>query len=169
MCIPTSVFQTSHSTLGYHHSLNTLMSDRASATTSSSNFEVIFEKALKTYKRTSGQGRTVHPLFCQLQACDSPAAIRSILQNQIDQFIQSRSGDERLKNWLNPTINVLYAFSVTLAGGVGVVMAFFMFRRYHPYANPTGFPCRQCDFCWCWCPPFGKCPHHSLVTPHGLT
>ena len=123
-----------------NHSLNTSMSDRASATASSSNFEIFFEKALKTYKRTSGQDRTVHPLFSQLQACDSPAAIRSILQNQIDQFIQSRSGDERLKSWLNPNINVLYAFSATLAGGVGMVMAFFLSRRYHPYADPTGFP-----------------------------
>jgi hypothetical protein len=134
MCIPTSIFQTPH-TLGYHLSLNTSMSDGPPATASSSNFKVIFEKALKTYKKTTGQDRTVHPLFSQLQACDSPAAIRTVLQNQVDQFIQSRSGDERLKTWLNPTINVLYAFSAALAGGVGVVMIFFLSEMTFSYRS----------------------------------
>ena len=98
----------------------------SAAEASSSNFELIFEKALKTYKKTTRQDRTAHPIFTQLQACDTPAAIRAILQNQVDQFIQSRNSDERLKNWLNPTINVLYAFSATFAGSVGLVMPFYL-------------------------------------------
>ncbi|KAH8980416.1 hypothetical protein EDB92DRAFT_1820571 [Lactarius akahatsu] len=57
----------------------------------------------------------------RLQACDSPAAILTILQEQVDQFKQSRSADERLHKWLDPTINVLYAFSQTLGEGVGLV------------------------------------------------
>ena len=97
------------------------MSNTPPITASTSKFKVIFEKALKEYKKTTGQVRSVNPLFSQLQACDSPAAIRTILQGQVDQFIQSRSGDEKLKNWLNPTISVLYAFSATLGGGVGLV------------------------------------------------
>ncbi|KAF8270933.1 hypothetical protein EI94DRAFT_1784474 [Lactarius quietus] len=90
-------------------------------TASSSNFKAIFDKALKAYQKTTKQDLTVHPLASQLQGCDSPAAILTILQNQVDQFIQSRTGDERLKNWLNPTIAVLYAFSATLSAGVGLV------------------------------------------------
>ncbi|KAF8271011.1 hypothetical protein EI94DRAFT_653554 [Lactarius quietus] len=107
MCLFTSAFQTS-------------------PTASSSNFKVIFEKALKSYNKTTGQDRTANPLFNQIQSCNSPAAIRSILQDQVDLFIRSRSGDERLKNWLNPTLNVLYAFSVILGGGVGSVMSFHL-------------------------------------------
>ncbi|KAH9035977.1 hypothetical protein EDB84DRAFT_1203547 [Lactarius hengduanensis] len=80
-------------------------SSKTPATTSSSNFEAIFEKALK------------------LQTCDSPAAILTILQEQVDQFKQSRSADERLHKWLNPTINVLYAFSQTLGEGIGSVFS----------------------------------------------
>jgi hypothetical protein len=114
------------------------MSKTPTLTASPSNFEVIFEKALKAYKKTTKQDRTVHPIFTQLQACNSPAAICTILQDQIDQFIQSRSGDGRLKNWLNPTINVLYAFSATLAGGVGVVMSFYL-----PYRISLLIPIRQ--------------------------
>ena len=91
------------------------------APSSGSNFQVIFENALKGYQKTTRQDLTVNPLFSQLQECDSPAAILTTLQDQVDQFIRSRSGDERLKNWLYPTISVLYAFSATLGGGVGLV------------------------------------------------
>jgi len=90
------------------------------AATSSSNFRVIFDKALKTYKKKTKQDLTAHPLTAQLQACDSPAAILTIIQDQVDQFNRSRSSDERLRKWLNPTINVLYAFSATLGEGVGL-------------------------------------------------
>ena len=92
------------------------------ATASSpSSFGVIFDKALEAYKEKAKEDLTVHPLAAQLQSCDSPAALLTILQDQIDQFSQSRSDDERLKKWLNPTINVLYAFSATLGGGIGSV------------------------------------------------
>jgi len=90
-------------------------------TASSSNFKVIFEKALEAYNRKTKQDIITHPLASQLQACNSPGAILTILQVQVHQFEQSRSGDERLRRWLNPTINVLYAFSATLGEGVGLV------------------------------------------------
>ena len=87
----------------------------------SSNFNAIFTKALKEYTKKTKQDLTAHPLATQLQACDSSAAIVTILQDQIDQFRQSQSGDEKLKKWLSPTINVLYAFSATLGAGLGQV------------------------------------------------
>ncbi|KAH9169628.1 hypothetical protein EDB89DRAFT_1908398 [Lactarius sanguifluus] len=96
-------------------------SSKTPETTSSSNFEVIFEKALKAYNKNTKQDLAAHPLAAQLQTCDSPAAILTILQEQVDQFKQSRSADERLHKWLNPTINVLYAFSQTLGEGIGSV------------------------------------------------
>jgi hypothetical protein len=111
--------------VSHHHScsMNPSLPSNSTlpATASSCNFKVIFEKALTAYKNTTQQDRTVNPLFIQLQACDSPAAIQTILQDQVNQLIRSRSGDERLKNWLDPTINVLYAFSGTLGEGVGLV------------------------------------------------
>jgi hypothetical protein len=90
-------------------------------TESSSNFNVIFEKALKAYKQKTRQDLAAHPLAAQLEACDSPAAILAILQDQVDQFNQSRSSDERLQRWLNPTINVLHSFAETLGEGISLV------------------------------------------------
>jgi len=38
----------------------------------------------------------------------------------VQEFEQSRSIDQRLTKWLDPTVNVLYAFSATLGEGVGL-------------------------------------------------
>lgn len=87
---------------------------------SSSNIEGIFDTALKSYKEKTKKDLKNHDLFKQLETCDSPAAILAVLQ--ASQFDPSRTGgDDRLKKWLVPTINVLYAFSATLGEGVGLV------------------------------------------------
>ncbi|KAH8978162.1 hypothetical protein EDB86DRAFT_3249195 [Lactarius hatsudake] len=115
----------------YHQRLNNLSRLHASSsmpqslatTASASSFKLIFEKALKAYKKKTKKNLITHPLGSQLQACDSAADILKILQNQVDQLEQSRSGDERLQRWIDPTIKVLYAFSATLGEGVGLVFS----------------------------------------------
>ncbi|KAH9016742.1 hypothetical protein EDB85DRAFT_2122515, partial [Lactarius pseudohatsudake] len=89
--------------------------------TSSSNFESIFKTAFKAYKKQTGHDVTSHPLAAWLKTCDSPDAILAVLKAQVEEFDQSRRDDERLTKWLNPTVNVLYAFSATLGEGVGLV------------------------------------------------
>ena len=91
------------------------------ANSSSSPFQAIFEAALKSYQKQTKKDLIKHPLASQLQDCDSTNAILAILQDQIRQFDESHSGDERLTKWLGPTVNVLNAFSATVSGGVGLV------------------------------------------------
>jgi hypothetical protein len=122
----TSAFQPYYLLQSYHHLLNMSLSPASSSktpttATPSSNFNVIFDKALKAYKVKTKQDLATHPLAKQLNLCDSPAAILTILQDQVRHFEKSRSGDERLRRWLGPTINVLYAFTETLGVGVGIV------------------------------------------------
>ncbi|KAI9432197.1 hypothetical protein H4582DRAFT_1821436, partial [Lactarius indigo] len=93
------------------------MSHSPLPTTSSSNFDAIFTTAFKAYKKRTGQDITSHPLAAQLKTCDSPDAILAVLRAQVEEFDQSRRDDERLTKWLNPTVNVLYAFSATLGEG----------------------------------------------------
>ncbi len=62
-----------------------------------------------------------HPLAARLQTCDCPAAILTVLQEQVQELGQSRSNDDRWLKWLDPTVNVLFAFSVTLGAGVSLV------------------------------------------------
>ena len=93
----------------------------ASSSSSSSNFQSILNAALDAYEKKTKRNLLAHPLAAQLQSCDSPTAILSILQDLIGRFDSRRRSDERLTNWLSPTINVLYAFSSTVGQGVGLV------------------------------------------------
>jgi hypothetical protein len=81
----------------------------------------IFDASLQSYNNKTKNKLLDHPLATQLQTCDSPNAVLSVLQDLIQQFDQRRTSDERLNNWLNPTVNVLYTFSATLGEGVGLV------------------------------------------------
>ena len=93
----------------------------ASSSSSSSNFQSVLNAALDAYEKKTKNKLLTHPLAAQLQSCNSPIAILSALQSLIQQFDYLRRSDERLTNWLNPTVNVLYAFSSTLGQGVGLV------------------------------------------------
>jgi len=88
---------------------------------SSSNFQSIFNASLQAYDNKTKNKLLDHPLAAQLQSCNSPNAVLTVLQDLVQQFDQCRTSDERLKNWLDPTVNVLYAFSATLGEGVGLV------------------------------------------------
>ena len=97
------------------------MSQTPTKTAASSNFQAIFQAALKSYQKQTKKDLLAHPLASQLQDCDSTNAILAILQDQVEQFDKSHSGDERLTKWLSPTVNVLNVFSATISGGVSLV------------------------------------------------
>jgi hypothetical protein len=79
------------------------------------------ENALESYKKRTKKDLLAHPLASQLQACDSPATIIAVLQQQVQELDQSRSSDDRWSKWLGPTVNILYSLSETLGEGVGLV------------------------------------------------
>ena len=97
------------------------MSQAHPTPSSSTNFQLILNNALKAYEKQTKCDLLAHPLALQLQGCDSPSAILALIHQQIEGLHQSQRSDERLTKWLDPTINVLYAFSETLGGGVGLV------------------------------------------------
>jgi len=88
---------------------------------SSSQFQQIFNSALKAYEKRTKKDLLSHPLAAQLQACDSPNAILVVLQKQLNEPNKSRNTNNRWSKWLDPTVNVLFAFSATLGEGVGLV------------------------------------------------
>ena len=101
-------------------------------TTSPSDINRIFEKALKSYKKKTKKNLKDHDLFKQLENCDSPASILDKFQaTQFGDPSQTGS-DDMLKRWLVPTLDVLCAFSDTLGGSVSlVIIGSFM----PPYVN----------------------------------
>ncbi len=91
------------------------------APASSPNFQLIFNNALEVYKKRTKSDLLAHPLAAQLRTCNSPSDVLLILQQQVEELNQSRNNNGRLTRWLDPTVNVLYAFSGALGEGVGLV------------------------------------------------
>ena len=116
------------------------MSQLPSISTSSKNFETIFSAALKVYKKQTKKDIASHPLATELQSCDSSSAILAVLRAQVQIFDQSQGADENLTKWLDPTVNVLFAFSATLGNGVGVVNCKISSRSRSPLTCVQVFP-----------------------------
>ena len=97
------------------------MSHSSITAASSYNVQQIINNALKVYKKRTRKDLLNHPLASELQVCDSPAAILTVLQQQVVGLDQSRSSDDRRTKWLAPTVKVLYTFSATLEERAGLV------------------------------------------------
>ncbi|KAH9172803.1 hypothetical protein EDB89DRAFT_2095778, partial [Lactarius sanguifluus] len=91
------------------------------SSSSTPNFQPIFEKALQEYKKKIGKDLTSHPLAAEIKCCDSPEAILTVLKGKANELNESQNSDERLIKWLNPTVNILNALSATLGEGAGSI------------------------------------------------
>ncbi len=98
-----------------------LMSHSQSTSASSTHFQLIFNNALKAYKKRTKKDLLKHPLADQLEACDSPSSILEVLQQQVQELNESQRGNGKFIKWLDPTVKVLHAFSDTVGGGVSLV------------------------------------------------
>ncbi|KAF8267457.1 hypothetical protein EI94DRAFT_1701027 [Lactarius quietus] len=88
---------------------------------SSSNFQAIFNTAVKAYEKKTKRDLLLHPLASQLHMCNSSTSILTVLQGQVNNLDQARESDERLTKWLGPTINVFSPAKVIFAGA-GVLL-----------------------------------------------
>ena len=94
-----------------------LMSHTHPASTSS-NFQLIFDNALKAYQKWTNNDLLTHPLADRFEACDSARSMLTMLQEQVQELNRSQRSNTK---WLNSTVNVISAFSETLGEGVGSV------------------------------------------------
>ena len=139
------------------------MSQTTTTAEASERFKAIFQAAIKSYQKQTKEDLLAHPLASQLQSCSSTGAVIAILQIQVQEFDKSRtgSGDDRLTKWLNPTVNVLSAFSAAISGGVGLVSLdssanVSLGASSHVYF--VGIFACECNFRRHWCLPFGEYP-----------
>ena len=120
----------------HRHLLHSLMSHPNPSTSSSPNFQLILNNALKVYERRTKNNLLAHPLVAQLQDCNSHSAILAVIHQQFQQFQQSQEGGERLTKWLDPTVKVLYSLSETLGEGVSLVCLIESNRRIFTHSYP---------------------------------
>ena len=100
--------------------------------TSQSDFVSIFNAALESYKRKTKKDLASHPLLPDLQSCDTPEAVLTLLREQVPAFGHSQSRDDGLTKWVTPTVNVLCSFSGTVGQGVGLVNTRYFRREIFP-------------------------------------
>ena len=102
----------------HHHPLYSPMSHTIPSSSSSPNFQLIFNNALDAYKKRTKNDLLAHPLVAQLQNCTSSSAVLALIHQQVQGL---QRDDDRLTKWLDPTVRVLLAFSGTLGQGVSLV------------------------------------------------
>ena len=135
----------------YQTSIPSNMSHTPTATTSTSNYQSIFDNAIQAYKKKTKKDLRSHPLLDKLQDCDSPDAVLKVLYEQIPGFDQSRDTDNNLTKWLNPTVNVLCTFSGVVGGGIGLASPKKLRVKVVPdltFDLHTGIPASCSDIHW---------------------
>ena len=124
-------------------------------TSTSSNFQLIFDNALKAYKKRTKNDLLTHPLADRLESCDSASSILTVFQEQVQEFNESQRSNMK---WLDPTVNVFHAFSETLGEGIGTVCFItWTSSEIYPliFIYLTGIlTCKGYRY-WIYCPPFG--------------
>jgi len=79
----------------------------------------MLDDALAEYKKKTGEDLQAIWLASELQTCESVDSVLDILRHQAKTF--ERSDDQNLINLIDPLVNVLFAFSDALGGGVSLV------------------------------------------------
>ena len=97
------------------------MSQTPTPVASCSNYQAIFDSALRAYKKKTGKDLTSDPLLHSLENCNSPDAVIELLGAQILEPGQPQSSGNKFTAWLDPTVNVLNSFSEIIGGFVGLV------------------------------------------------
>jgi hypothetical protein len=95
------------------------MSSTPHTTSTSSNFEYLFNAALDKYAKRTGQDLRDHPLATIINLCESPDSILTIFQEQSRAFDEFRNGDLKLIKWLTPVVNTLHDISTIPALSTG--------------------------------------------------
>jgi hypothetical protein len=87
-----------------------------------SQFQDLFDAALREYKQKTGKDIATEPLTTRLLRCDSSDAVLEVLQEQAHAFNQFRNGDWKvqLMRRLKPTVDILIGLSTSGVFGEGI-------------------------------------------------
>jgi hypothetical protein len=109
-----------------------------------SQFEAIFDVALKEYAQKTGTDLAVHPLATTLELCDSSEAVLGVLRKQAHAFDQYRNGgrEVQLMKQLRPTVDIVHGLSTNgvFGEGVGLVDTFLLAIISLSSFSLQGFP-----------------------------
>jgi len=103
-----------------------------------SQFQVIFDAALKDYSEKTGKNVVTDPLTDKLKSCKSPDDVLGILQEQVQGFNEFRNGRGRVQfmGKLKPTIDVLFALSDGTSGFLGTAVGLVSAQMWYIFCRP---------------------------------
>jgi hypothetical protein len=110
-----------------------------SSSTTSSNFQFIFDAALSDYTKQTSIDLVTHPFAQTLPNCRSADAVFDLLQDRAKQFQAYRDGNRKLIDCLKPVVQVLHTVSGILneaAGSVSNAILLVLFGT-HFYASDS--------------------------------
>lgn len=90
-------------------------------TSALSNYQSIFDSALKAYKKKTKIDLRSHPLFARLETCDSPPASLALLLEHTSRPGEYCSSSGGLSVQPDSIVNVLHTFSGTIHGDSSLV------------------------------------------------
>ncbi len=96
--------------------------------------------------------------FSGFNPVNSPEAILAVLREQTPDSNQSQKSDDGVTKWVIPTVNVLYSFSATIGGVVGLVnIKIFHCDNVQSNIYLSGIPTSKHNFHGDWCSSPGPC------------
>ena len=109
----------------HSHPSNSMSSSGSNQNVSFSQFQELFDAALREYSRKTGKDIATEPLTARLLRCDSSDTVLGVLQEQAHAFNQFRNGDWKvqLMRRLKPTVDILLRLSTggIFGQGIGLV------------------------------------------------
>jgi len=132
----------------------------SSATTSSSNFQSLFDAALSDYTKQTGINLATQPFAQDLQYCHSADDLLNVLQERAKQFQTYRDGNRKLLNCLKPIVQTLHTVSGVLAEASSPVSTTDQpsyFIIVFTCLAPGPLPTYKGNYRWHRCPPRRTC------------
>jgi hypothetical protein len=88
---------------------------------SASNLCSILDGASAQYKELTGRDLATDPLAANFDNWDSVDAVLELFQDQARKFNEVRRGNEKLMEWLRPTVQVMVSVSASLGNALSTV------------------------------------------------
>ena len=144
-----------------------MSSSSSSSNASCSQFQDLFDAALREYSQKTGKDIATDPITTSIRTCSSSDAVLGILQEQAHAFNQFRNGDWKvqLMRQLKPIVDILLRLSTSGAFGEGIglvkpIKLRYTLRKFIIYLAEISSS--TSDICWCWSPTCSTCPSTCL-------
>ena len=114
---------------------------RKTSSTSGSDYDKTFGRALNDYKKLTGQDLNTHPFALNSSDFTSSDAVLKVLQEKVEAFDDVRNDNEMLMTWLEYYVSLLFTVSAALWESTEIVslenLTLSVLRYYNIFFQPS--------------------------------